>query len=195
MFRAKILHGSARLISNLQRNGSRQGIPFQRIGGLDGGRAAVRLIKRPTYLNCARCFSDGGDKRLLRRQDSEMMRMSSIELVPSIADEPEQLTASLSELQAAATKERVPWFKAMMPSVYFRQVHRDRRLRHLVSVAAIPDMEDVPEIVSNEYDNQEYLRSMSIMSSGKEKTGKLERQVMKLPDKGRFLSGTSTLPF
>ena len=70
-------------------------------------------------MNQIRCLSssDGFDTRLLKRQDSDMMRMSSIELVPSVADEPEQLAASLTELQASATRERVPWFKEMMPEV------------------------------------------------------------------------------
>ena len=68
-------------------------------------------------------------------------------------------------------------------------MNRDRRLRHLVCVAAIPDMEEIPEIVSNEHDERGALESISIISSGKEEKGKLERQIMKLPEKGRYLSG------
>lgn len=121
------------------------------------------------------------DGRNLTRGRARLSRMSSIELVPSVSDEPQAISDSLLELQSLATKERVPWFQSSMPDSYFKNVPRERRLRHLVSVASIPDIEEIPDTVSKHYDQALGRDVISVISSGKTPKGRLEKQLRNLP--------------
>lgn len=138
-------------------------------------------ISKQTKLLTLRSFS-GNDRSLSRGESGGFSRMTSIQFMPSIADDPAELADSLADMQAHATRERVPWFQSAMPPSYFRQVPKDRRLQHLISVAAVPDLQDVPETVTRAYDDNGKVTNVSVISSGLGTVGQLENALDKVPD-------------
>eukprot|EP00924_Labyrinthula_sp_SR-Ha-C_P007237 maker-scaffold_8-augustus-gene-13.60-mRNA-1 protein AED:0.03 eAED:0.05 QI:0/0/0/1/1/1/2/0/1023 len=128
------------------------------------------------------------------RKDSEMVQLTSIDPefpLDTNPKETKELIEELNKLQKSALLERIPWFQRNMPDSYFIQIPAERRMKHLLSVVAVPDMDHIPEIASYEFFDpatESMLKRICIVSSGRDLIGKLESQVQKLPNDGRLSS-------